>query len=217
MDEESQVIIRLKSDFYRDGFARAFFAFVLILFVILSMLVLIVGFIVTKPKPLVFATDSDWRVVAPIPVTQAYPATADLIQWVTDVIPSSFSVDFFNYSEEMKQSEKVFTADGWKKFLIQSDSYIGQKVVIDNQVFVTANPAGAPFILNQGILNGSYSWWIQMPLNLSYSGADNNATIPLILQILVVRTSTLNDLRGVQIGNIIVRKGTGDQIIAHRQ
>ena len=44
------------------------------------------------------------------------------------------------------------------------------------------------------------SWWVQMLININYSGG---YTQPLNLQVLIVRVPTLNNLYGVAIENII--------------
>jgi len=210
-DNESQVVLNLKCDFYRDGFNQVLISFVLILVAILSMLILSIGLIVSKPKPTNFIVENDWRVIGSIPLDQPYPSQPDLIQWVTDVLPQSFRVDFFNYQSELNKSINHFTDSGWKKFLSQSTPYIGQSSVMGQKLFVSANPTSAPFISEQGLSNGTYAWKIQMHLNLSYSGSEN--AIPLTANILVVRVSTVNDLQGVRIADITIEKRAGDQVI----
>jgi len=215
-EEEQQITMRLTCDFYRDGFHQAVAALVLILIGIVCMLSVSIGLMISKPKPIMFVTDNDWRVVAPVPVTvSAYPPVPDLLQWVAQVLPLAFNVDFVNYQRELNAAENYFTPDGWKNFLQQANPYISQAVIITSQVFLTSNPAGAPIIIQEGPYQDTYGWWIQMPINLSYSGAEKGATIPLSLQVLVVRVPTLNDLNGIRINKIVINKGAGDQVIAN--
>ena len=69
------------------------------------------------------------------------------------------------------------------------------------------------FSKNEDSLKGIYGWWIQMPVNLSYSSAEKGSTLPLVIQVLVVRVSTQNNLSGVAIENMKITKGSGDQVI----
>ncbi|MDX1900927.1 MAG: DotI/IcmL/TraM family protein [Gammaproteobacteria bacterium] len=212
--EQTEMTVTLKHDYYRDGYYRAVLAFILILIAFFSMVAVSIWLAVTKTPPTTFITDEDWRVLQPIPLSVPYPPQPDLMQWITDALPKAFTVDFVNYPQQIAAAMPAFTPNGWKKFLEQANPYIAQSAIVSGQWFVNANPAGAPIIINQGLLQGSYGWWIQMPMNLSYSGAAKGDTVPLVVQVLVIRVPTLNDLQGVRIDNIILKKGTGDQIIA---
>ena len=74
------------------------------------------------------------------------------------------------------------------------------------KLFVSATPYGAPIILNQGVLNGKYAWWVQMPLTLNYTNEDRTHAETIQVQALIVRVPLLNNLDGVSIDNIVVTK-----------
>ncbi|EKD54048.1 MAG: IcmL protein [uncultured bacterium] len=218
MAEEEQKLIRLRDDFYRDGFYKALYALVILLGAILLLLSTSIYLLVSKPKPVKFVVGNEFRMVPLVAVSQPYLKQPDLIQWVSDVLPAVFTVDFVNYNRELKNATPYFTTNGWKSFLDQLKMYADASVVANGKFFVNANPAGAPFILTQGLLNedslkGIYGWWIQMPVNLSYSSAEKGSTLPLVIQVLVVRVSTQNNLSGVAIENMKITKGSGDQVI----
>jgi intracellular multiplication protein IcmL len=101
----------------------------------------------------------------------------------------------------LQSNQHYFTENGWKKFLVLLNDYAAYTAVTNAKLFVTSDPIGAPFILNQGLLNGKYSWWVQIPVNINYS---NGYAQALDLQVLVVRVPTLNNLYGVAIENMIV-------------
>lgn len=209
-----QTIVTLKHDYYRDGYYQAVLAFILICVAFCCMVAVSIWLAVTKAPPTTFITDEGWRVVRSIPLNESYPPQPDLIQWVTDVLPAALRVDFVNYPQELAAAMQAFTANGWKKFLEGANPYIAQSMIVPGQWFVNVSPAGAPTIVNQGLLQGSYAWKIQMPLNLSYSGAVKGDTVFLVAQVTVVRVPTLNDLQGIRIDDITLQKRNGDQNIA---
>ncbi|MEO8401548.1 MAG: DotI/IcmL/TraM family protein [Gammaproteobacteria bacterium] len=210
--EELQVI-RLKDDFYRDGFYKALTAFAVLLSAIFLLIATSVYLYVTIPAPVVFSTGDEFRILPPVSVDQAYIKQPDLIQWVSNVLPSTFTLDFVNFTQELQTNSQYFTDNGWKNLLDQLKIYIDYATIVNGKLFVNGSAAGAPFILNQGILQGAYAWWIQMPINLRYSSADKISTIPIVIQALVVRVPTLNNLAGVAIDKIIITKGNADRVI----
>ena len=167
----------------------------------------------TKPPPINFATAEEWRTLPPIPLGQPYPKQPDLIQWGSDVLPSVFMFDFVNYNLELKNAERYFTENGWKKYIESVNNFASYNAVVNSKLFVGASAAGAPFVLQQGLLEGVYAWRIQMPINLSYSTAVQSSPVPLVMEVLMVRIPTLNNLSGVAIENITVTKGGGDQVL----
>ncbi len=201
--EELQVV-RLKDDFYRDGFRKVLLA--------LGMILIAIGFLVAtslylfffKPPPVYFSTDNEWRILRPVPLNQSYLSTSDLIQWVSTAMASAFTYDYTNYGREYNNNKQYFTENGWKVYNSLINRYADPKMITSTHTFVNATPFGAPFILKQGILNNTYGWWIQSPLQIKLSGYQRSFAQKIVFQILVVRIPTLNNIDGVAIDNIVV-------------
>ncbi|OGT38593.1 MAG: hypothetical protein A3F12_06885 [Gammaproteobacteria bacterium RIFCSPHIGHO2_12_FULL_38_14] len=206
---EEQQIVQIRNDFYRDRFGKVLLVAISLLIAIILLICLSVYIYLSKPKPIFFRTGAEWRVQPDVPINQAYLPTADVLQWVSEVIPKSFTYDFNYYSDQLKAVSEYFTPDGWKVFLNQLNSYVNYNNVQTYKMFVSAVSTGAPYILNQGLLSGRYAWWVQLPINITYQGYSNIPARRLTLQILVVRVSTLNNLSGIGIDNVIVENPTG--------
>lgn len=203
VDEELQTIY-LRKDFYRDSFRKILFVLGIFIVVITVLIATAIYLFLDKPAPIQFATDNEWRIVQPVPLDKPYLPQSDLIQWVSNVLPGLFNYDFINYKIELQKNEQYFTENGWKAFLSMLSGYADYSAIKNAKLFVSGVPTGAPFILNQGLLERKYSWWVQMPLNINYSGGYVQA---LDLQVLIVRISTLNNLYGVAIENVLVANG----------
>ena len=214
MAVEELQIIRLRKDFNRDGFRKVLFILGVFIVVIILLIATSIYLLLDKPAPVKFSTDNEWRIVKPVPMEQPYLAQSDLIQWVSNVLPGLFNYDFINYKDELQKNEHYFTENGWKKFLSLLNSYVAYATVARAKLFINGSAEGAPFILNQGLLAGRYSWWVQMPVSINYSGGYSRA---LDLQVLVVRVSTLNNLYGVAIENMLVpneEKSVGSKVLS---
>ncbi|TAK74361.1 MAG: type IV secretion protein DotI [Gammaproteobacteria bacterium] len=208
MAEELQVV-EIREDFYRDSFGKVILI-LLSVCVAIALLAALSGYLyLTKPSPVTFVVDNEWRVKSPVPIDQPYLSTPDLLQWTSDALRKAFVYDFYEYNTQLKTASQYFTADGWKVFLDQLNSYASYNDVQAKKLFVTATPASAPFILQQGLLSGRYAWWVQMPININYYAANNQFSArTLTLQVLVVRVATTNNLNGVGIDNVIVANPT---------
>lgn len=212
MAEEDLQVIYLKDDFYRDGFSRVLLISFLMLGAIALLLALSLYLFLSKPPPVYFATDNEFRVVSPAPMNQPYLSVPDLLQWVNEALISSFTYDYVSYDHEIEKNKHYFTEEGWKKYLSILNNYAAAKTLQTAKIFVNAVPNSAPFIVNDGVLDGRYSWWIQMPLDIRSTGYQTNAVQAVTFQVLVTRVSTLNDLNGVAIDNILVKAAsTGAQ------
>lgn len=197
-------IMVLKDDFYRDRFG-AVILIILSVFTAIGLLVALSVYLhLQKPVPITFSVDNDWRIQGDVPLDQPYLSEPAMLQWVSDALQNAFVVDFYHYDAQLKQSEQYFTPNGWKIFLSQLNNYASATTIQANKLFVSAAPAGAPYVVQQGLISGRYGWWVQIPIDVKSAGAVRVSTKNLVLQILVVRVSTLNNLSGVAIENVIV-------------
>lgn len=212
MAEEGMVVVRLEDNFYRDSFGKVIFVIFCICLSILFLAAISLYIFMNRPPPTTFRVAEGWRVLAPIPVQQPYLSEPDLLQWVSDVVPSVFNLDFLNMDEQLEASRKYFTDNGYQVLLNQLKNYADENMVQSSKVFVQAKPTRAPITLNQGILSGRYAWWVQIPVNISYAGSRDIADVNLMLQVLVVRTDTTNNLTGILIDNVIAEKGQAQSI-----
>lgn len=199
-------IVKITDDFYRDGFYRILFIFIALLIAVAFLVTISLYLYLAKPPPVRFLTDDEWRILPPVPLSEPYLKTPDLIQWISEVLPASFTFDFVNYASQLKNLSQFYTQDGWGKLNGLQTNYVNQKTIEDNKLFANARAAGAPFILNQGLIDKSYAWWIQMPITIDYITVGKRTSQDLILQALVVRVSTLNNLFGVSIENLVLAK-----------
>lgn len=205
-------IVQLTNNFYRDGFRKVLFSFglVTIAFVLVVAAVLYLYF--SKPPPVYFATDNQWRTVAAIPVTEGnYPTDPDLKQWVSNALQSIFRYSFINYDNTLRSHRTYFTDNGWQVFQGLVNRFAAKTMVESTKTFVTGGPDAAPTITRFGLIpeQKRYGWWIQVPVSLSYTTPGRDSyTQSLTLNVLVVRIPTLDNLYGVAIENIQVPNQT---------
>lgn len=202
MAEEELEIIRLRNDFYRDGFYQILVALIVVLLAIVMLAAISLYLYTHKPQPVTFYTDSDLRAFPLVPVDQPYVKQADLIQWVSEVLPATFTFDFVDYQAQLKNLQQYFTPAGWAALGALLDKYANAKTIQANKLFANASASGTPTIPNQGLIQGRYGWWIRSPLKINYNGLEKRYDASIVVEALVVRVPTTNSLTGIAIDNI---------------
>lgn len=199
-------VVELRDDFYRDSFGKIILLMISIIVASAALVSLSVYIFLQEPPPITFPVYPEWRIQSSVPMDQPYLSAPDLLQWVSETIPRVFVYDFYHYDDQLKSYNQYFTADGWKVFLNHMNTYANNNNIQSGKLFINGAPSAAPYIINQGLLSGRYGWWVQIPIDVTYTGLNGTQTTNLQLQILVVRVSTLNNLSGVAIDNVIVAK-----------
>lgn len=77
------------------------------------------------------------------------------------------------------------------------------------KLIVSAVATRAPIILQKGLLNGLYSWRIQMPILVTYQSASEFSQQNNVVTMLITRVSTLNSPRGIGIAQFVVGPAAG--------
>lgn len=205
--EEQVVELQLQDKFYQDSFGKLIIIIASVMVAIILLIATIGYLYFNQPPPKTFPVDAEWRIKPPVPLDQPYLSTPELSQWAIDTVRHLFVFDFNHYNDQLKVLMPYFTDDGWKIFLNQLNIYANPDSLVAEKGFVLDEPTGAPIILNQGLLSGRWAWWVQIPVDINYAyagGVKLPATQSVTLQILIVRVSTLNNLLGVAIDNVVV-------------
>ncbi len=213
MAHEEMETVRLLEIYTHDGLGKIILIVLGVLIATVMIASVSLYMYLQEPPPQTFSVYPEWRVQAEVPLDQPYLSVPDLLQWTSDVIPKVFSYDFNFYNDQLKSSAYYFTPNGWKVFLNYLNSYANYNNVQTYKLFVDASPKGVPVLLNQGLLSGKYAWWVQMPIEITYAGYKPLPNRVLTLQVLIVRVSTLNNLSGIGIENVIMVQNAENQLL----
>ena len=208
--EEETGTLDLRDGFYRDSIGKVVFVLVSMGLSVFIIVCLSAYLLLNKPAPIVFPVEAEMRVMKPVPLNQPYLSTPDMLQWVADVFPQAFTLDFNHYNDQLQKYSQYFTTSGWEAFVNQLNIYANYNNVQAYKLFVTATPSSAPYVLRDGVLpdSGKYGWWVQVPVTIKYDGFKPPPAVNMTFQLLVVRVPTLNNLTGVGIENVIQAPAT---------
>jgi intracellular multiplication protein IcmL len=209
MADEILTQVALRNAFYRDGQRKT----LSILFVSMALNVLLgllLLFLMTHPPaPKYFATSINGRITPLIPLDEPNQSQSSVLQWANQAAIASYTYNFVNYREELQASSGFFTPEGWTQFLEALQGSNNLDAVKAKKLIVSAVATRAPVILQEGVLNGRYSWRIQMPILVTYQSASEFTQQNNVVTMLVTRIDPLNNPKGIGIAQFVVGPASG--------
>jgi intracellular multiplication protein IcmL len=204
MAEDALTVVGLRNQFYKDSQRKVMLAVLVAILVNVVLGGLLVYIISHPPEPRYFATSINGRITPLFPLDQPNQSDSAVLQWANQAAIAAFTYNFVNYRDELQASSGFFTAEGWDQFLSALQQSNNLDAVKAKKLIVSAVATRAPVILQKGILNGSYSWRVQMPILVTYQSASEFTQQNNVVTMLITRVSTLNSPRGIGIAQFVV-------------
>ncbi|MDF1645978.1 MAG: type IVB secretion system apparatus protein IcmL/DotI [Legionellaceae bacterium] len=204
MAEDALTAVKLRNKFYRDGQRKVIFILLLSIIVNFLMISLLVYLLTHPPTPKYFATSINGRITPLFALDEPNQSDSAVLQWTNQAAIAAFTYNFVNYRTELQASSGFFTSAGWTQFLNALEDSNNLDAVKAKKLIVSAVATSAPIILQKGLLNGRYSWRVQMPILVTYQSASEFSQQRNVVTILVTRISTLNSPRGIGISQFVV-------------
>jgi intracellular multiplication protein IcmL len=204
MAKDALTAVTLRNDFYRDG-QRKMMVMLLLSFISNVLMALLLVYLMTHPPaPKYFATSINGRITPLFALNEPNQSDSAVLQWANQAAVAAFTYNFVNYRTELQASSGFFTSEGWTQFLTALEDSNNLDAVRVKKLIVSAVATSAPIILQKGILNGRYSWRVQMPMLVTYQSASEFSQQRNVVTLLISRISTLNSPRGIGISQFVV-------------
>jgi intracellular multiplication protein IcmL len=209
MAEDALTVVGLRNQFYKDSQRKVMLALLVAILCNVLLGSLLIYIITHPPEPRYFATSINGRITPLFPLDQPNQSDSAVLQWANQAAIAAFTYNFVNYRDELQASSGFFTAEGWDQFLSALQQSNNLDAVKAKKLIVSAVATRAPVILQKGILNGSYSWRVQMPILVTYQSASEFTQQNNVVTMLITRVSTLNSPRGIGIAQFVVGPASG--------
>jgi intracellular multiplication protein IcmL len=209
MAEDALTVVALRNKFYKDSQHKVMLALVFCVLVNLVLGTMLAYMLTHPPEPRYFATSINGRITPLFPLNEPNQSDSAVLQWANQAAIAAFTYNFVNYREELQASSGFFTSEGWDQFLTALQQSNNLEAVKAKKLIVSAVATRAPIILQKGMLNGSFSWRVQMPILVTYQSASEFTQQNNVLTMLITRVSTLNSPRGIGIAQFIVGPANG--------
>ena len=158
-----------------------------------------------KPDPKYFATSSDGRIMPLYALDQPNLSKAAVLQWSNKAAVAAYTYNFVNYRAAFQRASRYFTSNGCNQFMTPIEGSNNLQAVKAKKLVVSAVAAGAPIILQQGVISGRFAWKVQLPLLVSYLSASQQIQQSLLVTMLISRVPTLNDPEGIGIDQFVAQ------------
>ncbi|KTD65834.1 type IVB secretion system apparatus protein IcmL/DotI [Legionella shakespearei] len=209
MAEDALTVVALRNQFYKDSQRKVILALLVAIIVNIVLASMLVYILTHPPAPKYFATSINGRITPLFPLDEPNQSDSAVLQWANQAAIAAFTYNFVNYRDELQASSGFFTADGWDQFLNALQQSNNLDAVKAKKLIVSAVATRAPIILQKGVLNGNYSWRVQMPILVTYQSASEFTQQNNVVTMLITRVSTLNSPRGIGISQFVVGPASG--------
>lgn len=209
MAEDALTQVTMRNAFYHDGQRKIMLALLISAVINFILVALVVYLLTHPPAPKYFATTINGRITPLYPLNQPNQSDSAVLQWANQAAIATFTYNFVNWREELQASSQFFTSDGWTQFLTALQQSNNLEAVKAKKLIVSAVATRAPIILQKGVLNGRFSWRVQMPILVTYQSASEFSQQNNVVTMLITRVSTLNSPRGIGISQFVVGPASG--------
>lgn len=200
------VSVVLRNSYYRDGFRNMIkIVFLESAAIVMLVIALVVTHNMRNPSDRYFATTADGRLVEMVPLNRPNLSQAALLSWVAQAATEVMTFGFHDYQRRLQKASRHFTSRGWESFTAALQSSRILETVQAKQQVVTATPRSAPVLIQEGLMQGTYKWVIELPLSVTYQAGIATRTDSLLVTLYVERVPTLENPQGVGIDQWVAR------------
>lgn len=124
--------------------------------------------------------------------------------WAKEATVSAYTFGFGNYEVALRKASQYFTPKGWDEFRSALNQSGNLELVIENQLLVSAIPAGEPNHVEKISMNNQKGWTVQIPLVMKYDSARTTVQKPVTVTLTIVQTNPHAGLQGLGIEQFVV-------------
>lgn len=151
-----------------------------------------------------FAATPDGRIQKLVPLTEPYVSSAGLMNWVTQAVTETYTLDFINYKKSLSRVHPYYSREAWSQLIEQIRPLVNS--VTDKRLLLFAVADEAPRILAEGLYTKDlYAWKVEFPMTLTHQTAEAVQTFRWIVQVTVGRANVAEKPAGVEIIQFIIK------------
>ncbi len=190
-----------KNLYYRDGF-RNMARIVNVQAAVIVLLVLLLAFHVytSKNQDQFFAQTLEGKKMQVPGLYFPNMGKTSLRTWVAQAATQIMTFGFNDVDERFNESRQNFTPAGWESFRTAVIKSGLVDSVIAAQQIISAIPKDTPVLLQEGLIEGVYSWVFEMPLLITVRAGGVHQVVAKRLRVVIEQVPTSANPAGVGIG-----------------
>lgn len=128
-----------------------------------------------------------------------------IVNWTALTARRLFNLSFDSYESKLAAVKDHFTPGGWMQMqdALKSSGLITN--MVNNKLIISSVVTGSPVILARMIVNGRFTWRVQMRLQVKFTSASQEEQEALVVTMNVQRIPTLDSAQGIQINDFVTR------------
>lgn len=200
-----------RNEFYQRLYPRLLRALTISIFANLALC--LTGYYVVKtiPNPQFYATSARGLTLSLLPMDMPNQSEAAVTQWAIEAVITLNTFDFLNFDSEINNTYSYFTSNGWSSFMDALEASDTRAMVLNEKLIASAVVTQPPVVLAKGVIDGVYTWRIQLVILITYQVPGNEPKqVQQMVTMLIKRISTRQDPRGIGIDQILI--GNQNQI-----
>ena len=199
---EGLALVLERNHFYRDRYRTQLRVSAGLLLLAL-LLVVLLGWLITHPaEPKYFATTRGGELIALVPLSRPHKTDDAISQWAADIARKSYTFDFIHWKTQLSDLSVYFTKNGYNEFLTALNES-GNVEAVRKKRLVGNAIASPPAITNEGLLDGRYTWQVEVPLRVSYVSSEETVQQSLLVILTIVRANTLSNEHGLAVDQFL--------------
>lgn len=163
------------------------------------------AFVMNKePETLSYLMDSDGRVVQLRPIKEPSLTEPEVLAWAADKIQALHNLSFTDYRQHVESLRPDFSPQAYIEYMQSLKTSKGIAKIEADRLNMYVKPVNAPRILDSGVVNGVYTWIIEMRVRQFFAGGEYQSTgTDLISTVRIERASRTRNLSGVVISKYL--------------
>lgn len=183
-------VVGLRLSFYREGFRALVVVTPLLLGASIISGVAAIKALNSPTLVRYVSVDSKNRIAPIVPRSEPYVSDAGVTKFASDCILRSYRMDGVNYNTQLLDSYTCFTSagfDGFKRLLTTSKTV---EYLQATKAIASPEPVGPAVITKRDNSNGVFTWYVRMPVKVSYFGV-TNASRNFVVDVVIERMETI--------------------------
>lgn len=166
------------------------------------------AYMISKPpETLSYLMDTDGRVVQLLPVSSPSLTETEVLSWAATRIEALHNISFTDYKQHIHSLRTDFTPKAYLEYQHSLKASKAIEKITTDRLNMYIKPKTAPRIINSGVVNGEYTWIIEMTVTQFFAGGKFQSTgTDLISTIKIKRASRVRNLSGVVITKYLARE-----------
>lgn len=123
-----------------------------------------------KVPPQYIPITQDGRVLPLSPLSEPNMEDSQVLEFGFRALKSLHSYDYINWKTQFADMQQYFTQRGWASYFENFMLSNTINTVKAQRMIVSTRPIGNPRVISQGLLENFYTWRVEVPIEIKYTG-----------------------------------------------